>query len=103
MTRSSDLHLPKKCVRCYTSNKPWVTYYFRQLIRQRQRAFLSDNLIIYRMLRNKVIRTAKSIRNSYYMGQLTVILAVAEAYQSSHRLRQSFLQPACNGKFIVRW
>ena len=71
MTCLIDLHLPKRCVRRHTSDKPWVTDYFRQLIRQRQRAFLSGNFILYRRLRNKVIRTAKSIRSSYYLEQLS--------------------------------
>ena len=71
MTCLIDLHLPKRCVRRHTSDKPWVTDYFRQLIRQRQRAFLSGNYILYRRLRNKVIRTAKSIRSSYYLEQLS--------------------------------
>ena len=71
MTCLIDLHLPNRCVRRHTSDKPWVTDYFRQLIRQRQRAFLSGNFILYRRLRNKVIRTPKSIRSSYYLEQLS--------------------------------
>ena len=71
MTCLIDLHLPKRCVRRHISDKPWVTDYFRQLIRQRQRAFLSGNFISYRRLRNKVIRTAKSIRSSNYLEQLS--------------------------------
>ena len=34
-------------------------------------AFLSGNFILYCRLRNKVIRTAKSIRSSYYLEQLS--------------------------------
>ena len=71
MTCLLDLHLPNRCVRRHTSDKPWVTDYFPQLICQRQRAFLSGNFILYRRLRNKVIRTAKCIRNSYYLEQLS--------------------------------
>ena len=66
-----DLHLPKRCVKRHTSDKPWVTDYFRKLIRQRQRAFISGNFILYRRLRNKVIRTAKSNSSSYYLEQLS--------------------------------
>ena len=53
MTCLTDLHLPKRCVRRHPSDKPWVTDYFRQLIRQRQRAFLSGNFILYRRLATK--------------------------------------------------
>ena len=73
MTCLIDLHLPNRCVRRHTSDKPWVTDYFRQLIRQRQRAFLSGDFILYRRLRNKVIRTSKSIRSSYYLEQLSYL------------------------------
>ena len=69
-----DLHLPKRCVKRHTSDKPWVTDYFRQLIRQRQRAFLSGDFILHRRLSNKVIRTAKSIRSSYYLEQICSLL-----------------------------
>ena len=65
MTYLIDLHLPKRCFRRHTSDKHWVTHYFRQVIRQRQRAFLSGNFILYHKLRNKVIRPAKSIRSSW--------------------------------------
>ena len=58
MTCLIYLHLPKRCIRRHTLDKPWVTDYFRQLIRLRQRAFLSGNFILYRKLRNKVISTA---------------------------------------------
>ena len=71
MTCLIDLHLPKRCARRHKSDKPWVTDYIRQQIRQRQRAFLSGNLILYRRLSNKVIRTAKPIRSSYYLEQLS--------------------------------
>ena len=54
----------------FSRHKPWVTDFFRQIVRQRQRAFLSGNNSLYRSLRNKVIRFAKSIRQSYYREQL---------------------------------
>ena len=70
MTCLIDLHLPES-VRRHTSDKPWVTDYFHQIIWQRQRTFLSVNFIFYRRLRNKVVRTAKSIRSSYFLEQLS--------------------------------
>ena len=72
-------HLPTRVVRRHTSDKPWVTDYFRQLIKQRQRAYLCGNSIEYRMLRNKVIRTANSIRLSYYQEQLSNFAIVTPA------------------------
>ena len=69
-----DQHLPTRRVRRHASDKPWVTGYFRQIVRQRQRAFLSGNNSLYRSLRNKVIRSAKSIRQSYF-GSNSVLCA----------------------------
>ena len=71
MSSIINQHLPTRVVRRHTSDKPWVTDYFRQLIKQRQRAYLCGNSIEYRMLRNKVIRSASSIRSSYYQEQLS--------------------------------
>ena len=70
----NQLTSPERCVSRHTLDKPWVTDYFCQLIRLRQRAFISGNFILYRRLRNKVITTAKSIRCSYYLVHLSSLL-----------------------------
>ena len=64
-------HFPIRAVRRHSSDKPWVTDYFRQLINQRQRAYMCKNFTEYRILRNRVIRTANSIRSSYYREQIS--------------------------------
>ena len=51
-------HFPYKSVTRHTADKPWVTDYFRHLIRQRQRAIMSGDLDEARRLRNLVNRTA---------------------------------------------
>ena len=67
-------HLPFRMVKRHTSDKPWITDFFRHLIHQRQRAFMSDNTLRYRMLRNKVNRLSKSIRANYYQEQVQSLL-----------------------------
>ena len=63
-------NLPTRRVRCYTSVKAWVADYFRQIVRQQQRDFLYGNYSLYRSLRNKVIGSAKSFRQTYYQELL---------------------------------
>ena len=53
-----DQHLPTRRVMRHKSDKPCVTDYFRQIIRQQHRAFLFANNSLYRSLRNKVIRSS---------------------------------------------
>ena len=68
-----DLHLP--LVRSSFSNldKPWVTPEFRQLIKQRQRAFMSSQTVLYRKLRNKVQRVAAQLRKTYYTRKVQAL------------------------------
>lgn len=50
----------------YGSEKPWVNDRFKELIRQRQYAWQSQDTAKYRALRNLVQRTAKTLRSKYY-------------------------------------
>ena len=61
-----DYYLP--FVRRYSFNcdKPWVTSEFRNLIKRRQRAFLSGQFSLYRKLRNQTKRMAISLRKKYF-------------------------------------
>ena len=61
-----DQYLP--FVRCctFSCDKPWVTPEFRQLIKRRQRAFLSGQFPLYRKLRNQTKRMAASLRKKYF-------------------------------------
>ena len=55
---------------------PWVTDYFRCLIRKRQRAFMSGNKCEYKVLRNKVNRASARLKFEFYQKH---ILAITES------------------------
>ena len=50
-----DKCFTNKVVTRHTTDKPWVTDYFRCLIRKRQRAFMSGDQCEYKALRNETI------------------------------------------------
>ena len=66
-------HLPTKKVRRHTTDKPWVTDHFRYLINRRQYAYMSSNTTLFRSLRNRVIREAKTIRARYYHQRIQLL------------------------------
>ena len=58
-----------KITKCST-DKPWVTPSFRQLVRNRQRAFLSGDAGWYHRLRNRTQRTASTLRKNYFAAKI---------------------------------
>ena len=61
-----EKHFPQKTVTRHTSDKPWVTDRFRDLIRRRQQAWMSGQRVLYRFYRNKVNRLSKTLTKNYY-------------------------------------
>ena len=51
-----EICFPTKSVTRHTADKPWVTDWFRDLVRKRQRAHMSGDLNQAKILRNKVNR-----------------------------------------------
>ena len=70
MTELIDTCFPLKTVTRYSSDKPWVTDRFRHLIRQRQRARMSGDLVEARILRNLVNRAAPQLRQQFYQSKI---------------------------------
>ena len=66
-------HFPYKSVTRHTADKPWVTDYFRHLIRQRQRAIMSGDIDEARRLRNLVNRTAPKLRQRFYQSKIATL------------------------------
>ena len=66
-------HFPYKSVTRHTADKPWVTDYFRHLIRQRQRAIMSGDIDEARRLRNLVNRTAPKLRQRFYQSKIAAL------------------------------
>jgi len=59
-----DQYLPFVPNRTYSADKPWITSQFRELIKRRQRAFLSGQTDLYHKLHNQTKRLATSLRQS---------------------------------------
>jgi len=61
-----DQYLPFVHRNILNCDKPWVTPEFRHFVKHRQRAFLSGQSSLYRSLRNKTQRMAKTLRKKYF-------------------------------------
>ena len=66
LTAMLDCYMPLCPFKHHSSEKPWVSDSFRQLIRRRQFAFRSGNVAQYKKLRNATQRAAKQLRQQYY-------------------------------------
>ena len=71
-----DKFFTNKVVTRHTADKPWVTDYFRCLIRKRQRAFMRGDKCEYKVLRNEVNRTSARLKFEFYQKH---ILAITES------------------------
>ena len=68
-------YYPTKMVSRHTSDKPWITDRFRSLVRKRQRAHMSGDVIQARVLRNKVNHTASKLRHDFYQTRIASLTA----------------------------
>ena len=71
-----DKCFTNKVVTRHTADKPWVTDYFRCLIRKRQRTFMSGDQCEYKALRNETNRASARLKLEFYQKQ---ILAITES------------------------
>jgi hypothetical protein len=70
ITTILDEHMPLKEKNKYLSDKPWVTTQFKDLIEQRQVAFMDGNEPKYKRLRNKVNKLNKQLKGNYYKSKV---------------------------------
>ena len=68
-----DKCFTNKVVTRLTADKPWVTDYFRCLIRKRQRAFMSGDQCEYKALRNETNRASARLKLEFYQKQIFAI------------------------------
>ena len=68
-----DCYMPVVRTTVDNVNKPWVTKTFRNLVKQRQRAFLASQTSLYRKLRNKVNRMSVSLRSKYFTRKIETL------------------------------
>ena len=66
---------PSNTVSRHTSDKPWITDRFRSLVRKRQRAHRSGDIIQAIILRNKVKHTASKLRQDFYQTHIAFLTA----------------------------
>ena len=68
--RNKHYYLPVIPVQRHTTDKPWVTDKFRQLIRCRQRALKSGQTARYKWYRNRVSRMSGQLRQKFYSHKM---------------------------------
>ena len=66
---------PSNTVSRHTSDKPWITDRFRSLVRKRQRAHRSGDIIQAIILRNKLKHTASKLRQDFYQTHIAFLTA----------------------------
>ncbi len=62
--------MPSKLVKLHTDDTPWVTPYFKDLIRIRQKALKENNIPLFKLYRNRVNRKRKKLKSSYYNNKV---------------------------------
>ena len=80
-----DEYLPLKLgTRCST-DRPWVTDHFHELVSKRQRAFKRNDMMLFRLYRNQVNCEAKRLRRTHYEQRLNNICANSGQWWSDVR------------------
>ena len=62
--------------RVKNNDKPWITTYFRKVVDQRNHAFKTHQMVLYRKLRNKVNRLRRNLQKDFYFKQVSAFSAV---------------------------
>ena len=62
--------LPCKVVKIHDRDKPWITPSYKQLIRNRQKAFFQKNDKLYHQLRNRANREGKKLKSAFLKRKL---------------------------------
>ena len=60
-------------VKLSSTDRPWVTLYFKSLIAKRGRAFAQGNLALFRNLRNRVSRVRKSLQRQFFLDRVETL------------------------------
>ena len=68
-----DSCVPLRSVKQHPNDKPWITPAIREFIKKRQQAWLNDDLPLYKVCRNKVIKLCKKARHKFYNDKINNI------------------------------
>jgi len=90
-----DYYLPMVTVVKCSTDKPWVTPSFRDLVKSRQRTFLAGDLASYHRLRNRTQRMANKLRKNYFEIKVDQ-LHTSEPHQWSTRTKRLLKIPDSN-------
>lgn len=80
-----DEYLPLKLGKRCSTDRPWITGHFRDLVSKRQRAFNRNDMMLFRLYRNRVNREAKRLRKTHYEHRLNSICANSGRWWSDIR------------------
>ena len=99
MTKLINTHLPVQQKRRCTTDRPWVTDHFKDLIRKRQSAFKSGNANVYNFYSNRVNRLSKYLQREHYNTKIDSLCSnsVVERHQTDCRLKIRGRQPTMSG------
>ena len=70
-----NTHFPVKTINKNSTDKPWITERFKVLVKQRQHAWKSGNILKYKYLRNKVNRENATLRERFFKNKVSHLKA----------------------------
>ena len=70
LTEAIDRIFPLKTLKCHQSDKPWITPAIKLLIQDRQKAFHSQNISLWRSLKYKVQQEITARKKSFYKNKV---------------------------------
>ncbi len=65
-----NIIMPERRIKVYANDCPWMTQGLKRLILQRQKAFSTSKMVLFRLLQNKVNRERKRCRKLYYNAKV---------------------------------
>ena len=65
--------IPLRTVKQHPNDKPWITPAIREFIQKHQQAWLNDDLPLYKVYRNKVIKLCKKAHHKFYNDKINNI------------------------------
>ena len=71
-----DKHAPPHNLVLTNNDKPWVTAKFKECVHSRNQAFATDNIDLYRRMRNQVNRLRQQLRTQFFKNKLNNLKTV---------------------------
>ena len=62
--------MPERTSTIHPNDRPWINNNLKLLIKRRQKAFVSGNVTLFKLLRNQVKRERKRCRKTYYQTKV---------------------------------